>query len=752
MPLRTVAALGGVLALGLGASAASEAVASQSAVALERAWDRALDASGGTDTPVTRVVTLLKKISEQLDKDMEQDESLYKQLSCWCNDGKYEKMEAIKASEAKIEELKATIESFGAGSSELAATIKELEAEVAENKRALAEAKAIRDKQLGEFHNMEKDSIQALENLKAAIVVLSKHHDKAPDSSVAGGPIFKTEKDSWSLLSIASRRFPWSASHETAAGRSLDEFMRKSGVDDEAVAEAPAVERPVSSHKFLQERAVGTDASATWTEQDTQVLQRAMKSAASFVQAKHGSEYFPAYNSQSGEIFGVLKQLREEMAADLKEAQEIENDRSKQFKELREAKEAEIANGEKMAEEKEDLLANGDNALAEAKEDLGQEEKVLAADQKFLANLEKMCAEGASSFEERKQARMEEMKAVAETIEILTADDARDAMSATYAKSFVQLASTSRRSSARALAAAKLRAAARAAQAPELSMLATSVELDGFEKVKKAIDNMISMLKVQQADEVKKNDWCKDEFHENDMATAKADDRKADLSAQIEKLKLGIKALDDAIAELHRLIGKSQLELQRSSADRQQENKEFQQTIADQTVTIEVLKKALDRLATHYDFLQQRAVATQTPPVPQMEYKPNSGAGGVMEMIEKLIHEAGDLKKDAKKGESEAQAAYEQLVADTNAAVEEMQKEIVSKKAAKAEAGKDLRQAESDLGDTMQELEGLAKYNARLHKECDYLLKNFELRQKSRGEEVEALQQAKQILSGAELS
>lgn len=42
---------------------------------------------------------------------------------------------------------------------------------------------------------MEKDSIQALENVKAAVVVLSKHQDNAPESSVAGGAVFKTEKD-----------------------------------------------------------------------------------------------------------------------------------------------------------------------------------------------------------------------------------------------------------------------------------------------------------------------------------------------------------------------------------------------------------------------------------------------------------------------------------------------------------------------------------------------------------------------------
>merc|ERR1719482_2620032 len=66
-----------------------------------------------------------------------------------------------------------------ARSKELNTKIKELEADVAADKAALAEATALRQKQLKEFHAMELDNIAALENLKAAIAVLSRHHGSA---------------------------------------------------------------------------------------------------------------------------------------------------------------------------------------------------------------------------------------------------------------------------------------------------------------------------------------------------------------------------------------------------------------------------------------------------------------------------------------------------------------------------------------------------------------------------------------------
>ena len=64
-------------------------------------------------------------------------------------------------------------------------------------------------------------------------------------------------------------------------------------------------------------------------------------------------------------------------------------------------------------------------------------------------------------------------------------------------------------------------------------------------------------------------------------------------------------------------------------------------------------------------------------------------------------------------------------------------------------------QAEADLVETkeakeaaMLELEQLANYKAELHQSCDFVLKNFDLRQTARDEEVEALKQAKAIHPG----
>jgi len=672
-------------------------------------------------TPVTRVVNLLKEMSKTLNKEMDEDEALYKKLACWCNNNRYEKGQSADANKAKIESLTADIERLTAKSAELKTKIAELEKEAAADKAALAEATALREKQLAEFHKMETDNIEALENLKAAIVVLSKHQGAAfPQLS---------------LLETSHKESPFGADHEDHMSFSFDEFLRKGDfhMGSQGLQKTEA--------KFLQSEGKAAPVSANgWSSNDVETVRHAMKTASALLQAK--GKYMPSYNAASGEIFGVLKQLQDEMNADLSEAQKLEAQRAATFAELRTAKTSEIESGEKMAEEKEDVKAETDNALAEAKEDLAETEAALAEDEKFSANLEATCKDADANFAKRKEARLSEIQAVSETIEILTGDDAKDAMDTTF--SFVQTSTETAQRRIRDQAAAVLRKS----KNPELAMLATNVELDAFTKVKAMIDKMITTLKQQQADEVKKNDWCKSEIQENEMDTLKTKDLKADLEAKIGSLEATVKTLAEEIETAHNAIAQLQLELQRASENRKQENIEFQKTVADQAATAEVLKKALDKLATFYDaeFVQ---VKKQTPPVAQMEYSKNKGASGVMSMIEKLVLDTQDITAKSKKSESEAQAAYESLVADTNASVDDLTKEVTTKTKAKAQTKKDLSATQGDHADAVREIEGLGKANADLHSECDYVMKNFDIRQKARGEEVEALQQAKQILNGA---
>merc|ERR1719463_777193 len=120
-----------------------------------------------------------------------------------------------------------------------------------------------------------------------------------------------------------------------------------------------------------------------------------------------------------------------------------------------------------------------------------------------------------------------------------------------------------------------------------------------------------------------------------------------------------------------------------------------------------------------------------------------------MSMIQQIISDAKAMEAEAIRSEEDAQKAYEDFVKETNASIEAKSKEIVNKSEEKAKTESELVETKEAKEAVMLELEQLSNYNAELHQSCDFILKNFDIRQTARDEEIEALKQAKAILSGA---
>merc|ERR1719191_1733585 len=78
-----------------------------------------------------------------------------------------------------------------------------------------------------------------------------------------------------------------------------------------------------------------------------------------------------------------------------------------------------------------------------------------------------------------------------------------------------------------------------------------------------------------------------------------------------------------------------------------------------------------------------------------------------------------------------------------------MTKAIVTKSGYKAQMKSDKTETSVARDYSLATLSTLENESTSLHVDCDYTLKNFDLRQTQRGEEVEALKQALSFLSGA---
>merc|ERR1740121_3104656 len=153
-----------------------------------------------------------------------------------------------------------------------------------------------------------------------------------------------------------------------------------------------------------------------------------------------------------------------------------------------------------------------------------------------------------AEWEERQKTRADEMAAVSKALAILSTDDAHDLYTRTFNKAASLLQQRSSEQSTRRNQASKLlTAAARRLHSQAPSRLALSARLDAFEKVKKAIDDMLAALQEEQAAEVKHKDFCVAELNENELQTEKKTMEKQDLEAKIAQLKTTIKHLTEDI-------------------------------------------------------------------------------------------------------------------------------------------------------------------------------------------------------------
>merc|ERR1711988_1516238 len=139
-------------------------------------------------------------------------------------------------------------------------------------------------------------------------------------------------------------------------------------------------------------------------------------------------------------------------------------------------------------------------------------------------------------------------------------------------------------------------------------------------------------------DEIKLKDWCIEEFANNAHEQALNEKDKKFLMAKSDDLKQTIENLTKEVDVLNAEIAQTQLEMKKAGEDREAENKEFQQTVADQRATQKLLAQALNVLKGFYDkkakaaFVQQGQPAGPAPPPGFKAYKKNAAASGVMGM------------------------------------------------------------------------------------------------------------------------
>merc|ERR1719410_773299 len=582
-----------------------------------RSSSRVVEAQGSNLRPVMKVVNMLKDMEAELVSDLEDDKKVHEMLDCWCKENEKEKTAAIEAGEATEAELEASLKEVAAKMAEIKNKRDATQDEVDRDWAALNEAKALRMKDNKAFHDEEMYLQQTIDAAQQAVVVLSKHHPE--------------------------------------------------------LAQVQAVARKLRSVNVLSFKKL----SKAQVEALRAFLAEPQSQGTSFL----GIPGMKSYAPQSGQIFGILKQMIADFKDDLSGAEAREADVVKEIEELKAAKEKEIKTGKELVIQLDDEFAEFGEKKAQAFKDLEDTKAQLELDRTFLKNLEEKCAQSDEEFEKRVKDRNIEIEAVQDTIKIVNSDDAFDNFSKTV-NTFVQLsggAATQEQQVLLRRVSTMLAEVGTRIQSPRLSLMATAAQLDAFTEVKAEIDKMVAELNKQQQDEIDHRDWCIKEMDDNKRETAAAYAKKESLETKIADLEKSIETMTSEIDASTKAIAETQESMKRASEIREGEDADYQQTVQDQRLTQMILKKALARMKEVY-LLQRKPGAphiqtsgTHTDPgngpARFDKYEKNAGGARVVSMLEEIIADSVKAEDDAMAAEEDAQTAYESMMQDSNKAI-----------------------------------------------------------------------------------
>merc|ERR1719395_487286 len=423
-------------------------------------------------------------------------EGLYDKFMCYCETGKGTQNKVMaegKAAEALYDKFMCYCET---GKGTLEKSIAEAEAKITQLEAAVKEAAALK------------------EQLDAEIKEHKASRADAKDALAKAGALRKKESGAF-------------AGESAELVANIDALTR-------AIA---ALEKGVAGG-FLQTSAASVLRRLSLS-MDMNSVDRDM--LASFLSSSSSSQYVP----QSGEVIGILKQMKDEMEADLKEAKATEEKAIADYKALVAAKKKEIEASTKAIEEKMTRVGELGVEVATMVNDLEDTKEGLEEDKKFLADMDKNCELKKKEWAEYKKMMAAELVALADTIKILNDDDALELFKKTLpsAASLLQVRSPLGHMRHRAMNVLKMSRSHKGDHRLDLIEMAMRGGKMGFEKIIKMIDDLVVELKAEQGMDNDKKAYCLAELD-------KAEDKHKGLELDISDLEKAIEDGKEQIATL----------------------------------------------------------------------------------------------------------------------------------------------------------------------------------------------------------
>eukprot|EP00437_Effrenium_voratum_P038767 CAMPEP_0181478916 /NCGR_PEP_ID=MMETSP1110-20121109/43004_1 /TAXON_ID=174948 /ORGANISM="Symbiodinium sp., Strain CCMP421" /LENGTH=699 /DNA_ID=CAMNT_0023604315 /DNA_START=40 /DNA_END=2139 /DNA_ORIENTATION=- len=442
----------------------------------------------------------------------------------------------------------------------------------------------------------------------------------------------------------------------------------------------------------------------------------------------------------AGDLTATLKEVKAQTEKELTATQLAEQKSAKAFAALTKSLEEEVTARQAALNELKSAISSSEEAAGKAKSDLLSTKRRLAVTNQQLVQLQVDLKDKTKDFSLRKKSRSEEAFVVKEAYNILTNT------SAPAAVSFLQLQSQSWSSSQDRISSASRRHVARLvgqATSPGLAALLMESQSTGrkdvFKKVKAMIHDMLSKLQEQQAQDARKDSWCKSEMGNTDMS-------KASKETRADKLKTKMLAINAELASLKFDIatGKEDISAMKDalSAAEVQRRKEGAKAKSDLIMYEEdqrVLKEALVVLG--------RVYGEATVKADQTGYKAKAKGSGVVGLLQVSMDNFAQLAEETSQAEKQASSDFQEMKSTSEVRLATFEKDVEYKSQTLTKMESELVRANSDLDSYQKEVKALSKYLEELEVSCSVKGLSFEERQLKREQQLASLKEALRSLN-----
>jgi len=611
----------------------------------------------GGGNSIGKVVTLLKGMLATSKTSGDKETKLFEAFDCYCRGEAKASGKSIRAENILMAQLKASIEKTQGISGTLSSDLADLKAKLAANRQEQASMNELRGNENTAFLANKADLEDAISRMTSALTTLaSQGADQTGPEADANHKKFMGDFDE-------------KKGKLKKAASALLEFS-----DSDVVSEALALASTYMSPQQQKDSGIADIKPAS----------------ASFLQAGGNPG---AYSAQSGQVVGILKNMKDTIFANLKEALANEAASLKAHTDLMTVK---IAANTQMTTDKgnkETALGGNDASLLTDKGALDSA-VANAVNLGTVAALERRCKHKTESYNIRLVLRANEEQAIAKAISILDSDDAF----ATFNKR-----DSTKRSASGGSASTKKKAAA-AAPAPaflQLSATRRHIQDSNFlsavsnlvaagNPMKKVLTEMTKMLQVnteEGASDVKKIEACDAELIANNNKCSELNGKITTINDSITGtggFDAQIVTLNGAIAAFDATLLSNSNARNSETADRQKSNALYQSEIANAASTIALLSKSITVLGTYYanmkaqmaggDQAKRNAedagnskVAAEGQTWDEGSYSGQGGAGGAdnaaLAMLKFIRTETVTEQMDLHKDENEAQVSFEDAMA-----------------------------------------------------------------------------------------